>query len=64
MKTTAQVLDELLERVTRYDASIQGGCECCGSWIEYDQYDRGDLVKYDHLEDLVNMLKAELAEKC
>lgn len=60
MKTTAQILDELLQRVTRYDASLEGGCDCCGTWIAYDVYSMGDLVKYDDLADLITTMKTEL----
>ena len=47
-----------LQSLTKYDASIGGGCECCGSWVEHEADKYGDWIKVEDVESLVKELQA------
>lgn len=47
-----------LQSLTKYDASIGGGCECCGSWVEHQADMYGDWIKVEDIEALVKELQA------
>ena len=49
---------ERLQSLSRYDAEIAGGCECCGSWVEHLPSNSGDWVKVEHIQDLIEELSA------
>jgi hypothetical protein len=55
------VLDQLLEKVTRYDYNIcDPGCDCCGVSVEFQVEQRyGEYIKYDELVALIAELKAQ-----
>lgn len=47
-----------LQSLTKYEASIGGGCECCGSWVEHEADKHGDWIKVEDIEALVKELQA------
>ena len=47
-----------LQSLTKYEASIGGGCECCGSWVEHEAHKYGDWIKVEDIEALVRELQA------
>ena len=47
-----------LQSLTKYQASIGGGCECCGSWVEHEADKYGDCIKVEDIEALVKELQA------
>lgn len=47
-----------LQSLTKYEASIGGGCECCGSWVEHEADKYGDWIKVEDIENLVKELQA------
>ena len=47
-----------LQSLTRYDSSIGGGCDCCGSWVEHEKDQYGDWVKFQDIEVLIEQLRA------
>jgi hypothetical protein len=50
-----------LQSLKRYDAEIAGGCECCGSWVDLEEYSNGDLVRWEDIEKLIEGLKKDNA---
>ena len=51
-----QDLMDILTNIKRYDASIGGGCSCCGSWVELEEDPIGDLVEFEDIEDQIKTL--------
>lgn len=51
-----KVLSKLKE-IKRYDSSISGGCECCGSWVEHDEDAWGDWVKHEDIQAIIDDLE-------
>lgn len=50
-----QALVNGLQVAKRYGAHIVGGCECCGTWIEYEEDNKhGDWVKHEYVDALLN----------
>lgn len=50
-----------LQSLTKYDASIEGGCECCGSWVEHKVDNKhGDWIKVEDVEALVKELQSNV----
>ena len=47
-----------LQSLIKYEASIEGGCECCGSWVEHEADKYGDWIKVEDIETLVKELQA------
>ena len=47
-----------LQSLTKYEASIRGGCECCGSWVEHEADKYGDWIKAEDVEALVKELQS------
>jgi len=47
----------LLQSITKYEASIGGGCECCGSWLEHEANEYGDWIKVEDIEALIEQLR-------
>ena len=47
-----------LNKIERYDATVGGGCDCCGSWVEHDKDKDGDWVKWEDLESILKDLDA------
>lgn len=46
-----------LQSLTKYDASIGGGCECCGSWVEHEADKYGDWIKVEDVKTLIKELQ-------
>ena len=43
-----------LQNVDRYDVEIDDpGCECCGSSIEYDKHEIGDVIKSSDIDTIL-----------
>lgn len=49
-----------LQSLTRYDACLGGDCECCGDWIDYEEDDAGDWVRFDDINLLIEELNKML----
>ena len=48
-----------LQSLTKYEATIGGGCDCCGSWVEHEVDNKyGDWVKFDDIKALIKELQA------
>jgi hypothetical protein len=47
-----------LQSLTKYEARIEGGCECCGSWVEHEAAKYGDWIKVEDIEVLIKALQA------
>jgi len=48
-----------LQSLTKYNASICGGCECCGTWVEHEVDNKyGNWIKVEDIENLVKELQA------
>ena len=57
MKTNIKNIIEQLKLLTKYEPYIDGGCQCCGSWIEHESDENGNWVKVEDINKLINELQ-------
>lgn len=55
-KSKSEIINYLKE-LKRYEGQICGGCECCGTWIEYEETETGDYINQNDIQKLIDFLE-------
>ena len=55
-KSKSEIL-KYLKELKKYDPIICGGCECCGTWIEYDETETGGYVRVEDIQKMIDFVE-------